>query len=144
MSEIKHFTLDIDVLKELKQYSEANPLTERFMNEMVFNGWTPRGDYPQYLRDLSTGLSIVYTIDQFPQATMRHITFEPLPDVIVATAIMQVMGFKTGVKNFGDTGAPDFNGRNITSTPYGVSILEPYEEPVPIVTQMFDHFKPAT
>jgi hypothetical protein len=128
MSELKYFTLDLDVLEELKQYSEANPLTEKFIQKMVANGWTPRENYPTFLRDLSTGLAIVYTIDKFPQATMRHITLEPIPDIMVANAIIQIFGFKP-LANYGSTGVPNFKGRNITSTPYGVSILEPYVEP---------------
>lgn len=91
-------------LLALKDYANKNPLTMDDMLDTINNPANSPGVKPEYQIVIPADFKIVFTIDEYPDYKVRHLSVsrnkkDVFPSTQSVEMIMDILGFKNKIEN---------------------------------------------
>lgn len=91
-------------LKSLAKYANDNPLSTDNLLDIMNNPVDSPGVNPEYQRKLPVDFKVVFTIDEYPEYKVRHVSISRdkkniLPSISAASMIISELGFVNNIKN---------------------------------------------
>jgi len=95
---------EIAQLKSLSRYAIENPLSMDNMLDTINDPSNSPGIKPEYQVSIPSDFKVVFTIDEYPEYNVRHLSVsrdkkDILPSPEAVSMIMKELGFKNKIKD---------------------------------------------